>query len=190
VTNETFDQIKRIQSEHRSVSIYWIYEHYTNLINSAINHYGSFEAAIKEAGLNPTLFLSGFNPETSKDLNKNFIGKVVRILKINEIWLREQSQIVIPEAFLNPIRIDQYGQWYIIKILPWSNFTRQILEKIKVITKNKVTIIYLKHLSEIPQLDHVEFKDVRDYLVCIGFEELSREIDQIASMLNVVHFEI
>ena len=183
------EQILEIFHQGRTCRSY-LREHYPDLIDSAIRQFGSLETAILEAGIDYHDFLSGFDLESSPSLNKEFMDFVNKVLAIWNIFLEKQYFIRFNEKNVDPIRVDlDQSRWYIIKILPWSKSIQDLVPRILSHTSKKIILIYLKEVTNRPQIESISFRHVNKYMNGINNQQLEWDLRILKSVLNVVKFE-
>ncbi|MDD1779255.1 MAG: hypothetical protein LUQ65_13900 [Candidatus Helarchaeota archaeon] len=160
------DLLELIKEIYRNgpVCLDFVQEHYPELFFKAHQRYGSLKNAVETAGIKYGKFLSGFDMESSLYLNRKFIRTVIPILRNTGVVLESQTQISFVEDRFDPLRIDQNKNWYIIKILPWSELIQYLIPQIIPFTESPITIIYLKKERNLPTLDLIVFKNFEDYL--------------------------
>lgn len=160
---DLLERIKEIY-EKGPVCLDYVWEHYPELVIQANQKYGSLKNAVGTAGISYSKFLTGFDMESSKHLNQQFMRTVIPILRNIGVVLGPQKRISFPENRFDTLRIDQNKNWHIIKILPWSELTQYLIPKISSFTESPITIIYLKKEKDLPTLDSIVFKNFEDYL--------------------------
>ena len=146
------------------VCLYYLQEHYPELIFQANQKFGSLKNAVKATGIDYRKFLSGFDLESARYLNQQFMRTVIPILRNTGVILESQTHLSFPKNQHDPLRIDQNKNWYIIKMLPWSELTQYLIPKIIQFTERPITVIYLKKEKYLPNLDSIVFKNFEDYL--------------------------
>lgn len=187
---EILDTLIQISKKGRS-NIYYFREHHPDLIEAAIRQFGSLENAITAAGIDYSNFFSGFDVETSPTLNRDFLNFVTKVLTHWKIFLDPQYLIRFDDPKTDPIRIDlERSRWYVIKILPWSKSTQNLILQIIPHTHKKIIIIHLRPVTNLPSLKFLVVNHISKYLQVLHSSPLQQEYRTLRAMLNVRKFEI
>ena len=174
-----------------SVCLSYLHEHYPELIFQADKTFGSLENALKTAGIAYGKFLSGFDMESARYLNNQFMRTVIPILRHTGVLLESQTHIFFVKNQFDPLKVDQNENWYIIKILPWSELTQYLLREIRKFTASLITIIYLKREEYLPKIDSIVFKNFEVYVENLPLEDPAKKtLRIIKGTLNAIKINI